>query len=353
MEASLSIEEIQEAVPKYKEYFDDEVFVRYLKKKVRDRQGKMRVSSFKLYVHILDDFFTYMKMSPSEMVGSWKNARDSDSPREFNQLVDAWEEKITDWFDSMLRQDGEPEEEGKHDWNGCVKWWIIANEFLVDNKIRLNLEFDYRTKQAESTYAPTVEEVRKAYDIAKSEGDVDLAQYILVAKDCGISEGDLINYDITQRWNDPKHNIEYPSVKEQYKKGLAPIFLIGTREKTGIQFCGFLGEEALANIIFYGKHLTAFGSIRPIQRRFEHLSAKMGQPLFLARKLRQFVYTRITAGSGKFMNATMAEILAGRRVQTVGAKYYVDIDPIEMSKAYASVYDNLRIFNHDSIKSDV
>ena len=253
--------------------------------------------------------------------------------------------KLERWFNLMVGQvepkNDSEEEVNRQIWNSAKKWLTIANEFFVLNNIELNLNMP-ATAEDEPPFVPTKELLRCALEIC--EDDPVLTSYILVAKECAMSEIDLLEHNVNRDYHDARLKRKYDSVSSQYRKGKIPIAVVGRRIKSLVPYMGFLGEEAYNSLNsvdfpFSGSRLIGFESIDNIQKKFRTLAEKLEQPLFVPKSLRAFTATNIRDFR---MNTEIAKIIIGHKIRDI-EKFYVSFDIDVLSEAYQRVYPSSRV----------
>jgi hypothetical protein len=329
-----SLEEIRQSVPaKYLPLFDDRVFESWILSKLNSRKTGISISSFQLYVHIIHDLTEYCGLTPGEIA---KKSSSSEDRLE-------WKLKMERWFNLMVGQvapqNASEKSVPRHEWNSAKKWLIIANEFLILNNVNLNVNMP-ATADPEEAFVPSKELLRKGLEICD---EPNLRSYILIAKDCAISEIDLLQHNVEESYYDARLKREYESVSAQYRSGKIPIAVVGRRQKTGVPYVGFLGEEAVSYLEggFPKGRLIGFESKRTIQHRFKILARRLEEPLFVPKSLRAFTSTAVRSGD---MNETKAKILSGHKIRDI-EKFYVNFRIDVLAEAFQKVYGFLRILS--------
>jgi hypothetical protein len=198
------------------------------------------------------------------------------------------------------------------------------------------------TADLKPAFVPSKDQLSQALEICDDEGDLVLRSYILVVKDCAMSQIDLIKHNVNEDYYDERLKTRYHSVISQHRKGKVPIAIVGRRIKTEIPYVGFLGQEAYDSLkplkfAFKGSRLIGFESNGNIQKKFRKLQKYLDQPLLKAKSLRAYAATAIRSGD---INEIKAKIITGHKIRDID---YVNFDIDVLSQAYQRVYPKLRV----------
>jgi len=187
---------------------------------------------------------------------------------------------------------------------------------------------------------PTKEELAQVIDMAHMPWH---GAFMMLNKECGISLGDML----ALRFIDGSPI--YGSIKDQLKKGQVPIHLKIIREKTGVKYDTFLGEdsfELLNNAKFFpdisskspNKRLFAY-STSTIQDAMRKLGSKLEWTKFSPGSLRKWFRTQLTLHD---CNDALIEYMMGHLLGRVRGAYLVP-PAQKLIEIYEKHYDALRL----------
>lgn len=301
--------------------------------------AKSTEEGFLTYINRYVDFFGKQKgiknPTPDLIMEHRKKtleSKDEAERREHEEIVMA--------FMNMLRQE---KVRGKPSSSGKVAFALTSIRALYRANWKplkgiptpsIIVETDYKV--------PTPQELADACAVA----DDRLRTYILVAKDCGMSPGDLLSLTGKER------SSRWGTVKEQIKKGICPIHIriIRAKVKTRIGFYDtFVGEdgfEALQQWLRYRRVFRTFFNIgiRQLQTDFKTFGLKkMGWHNFVPKSCRKYFDGQLTLDD---MNEALIEYFMGHSLSRVKGAYIVEklkAHPEELRQKYLEHYGALKL----------
>lgn len=185
---------------------------------------------------------------------------------------------------------------------------------------------------------PTKEELTQVIDLAYMPWH---GAFMMLTKDCGISLQDMLSLKAIDG------SSIYGSIKDQLKKGLVPIHLNVTREKTKFKYHTFLGEDAFEALnndaIFpdwasHNKRLFPYAA-STIQDAMKVLGDKRGWTSFTPYSLRKWFRTQLTLSD---MNEALIETMMGHSIGKVKEAYLIP-PPQKLIEIYKKHYPALKL----------
>ena len=321
----LTIEEVLRKTPiKYQHLFDDPIFQKWLQKKL-DFNPDVRLSSLQEYIPKLAEFLEFSNTTPSSLVSKVKSRKD----------YTTWKDSLDAWFRKLTSADGLTRKYSRDK-------LLVVLDFL--NKHDLSLGYRLpglgKMKSEASQFQLTFEILRDAF-LALPPRD-PMRFFILLMKDSGLSEVDILNLDPGYSHYDPINRIQYPSLSKQ--QGQRFITLALNRFKTDAPSVTFLGPEAtgfLQDRKLAGRIFENWTTVRAVEKKFKPLQQKLNRPYLVLKSIRSLFDTTIVASG---MNEDMAEIMMGHEIPDRVRRAYLRFGEKHLLEKYKEIYDELRLF---------
>ena len=275
---------------------------------IRLKKGRATSESTReTYFIYIQRFCEFCDMTPDELIA--ERAKDTRSEDIFVRR--RHEEKLKEFID-YFREEG-------YSSNtiataaGAVKSLYASNYHPM---IQVNIPSGQTIREPK---IPTKEELAQVIDMAHMPWH---GAFMMLNKECGISLGDML----ALRFIDGSPI--YGSIADQLKKGQVPIHLKIIREKTGVKYDTFLGEDSFEllnnDMVFpdldsYNKRLFPY-STSTIQDAMRKLGSKLGWTKFSPGSLRKWFNTQLTLDD---MNDALIEHMMGHSLGKVRGAYLV------------------------------
>jgi len=180
---------------------------------------------------------------------------------------------------------------------------------------------------------PTREELAAA---VKATRNPRLRAFVVVAKDCGMGLQDLLR--LGPRDGSPT----FGSIRRQIDEGRVPVHVRMTREKTGVAYDTFLGDDAVRALRdWVGLSGDRFFAVtrQAIQIGMARLGRRLGWKQFSPHCLRKFFRTQLSLAG---VNEAVVEYMMGHSLGRIRGAYLVP-PAQELARIYAEHYDALRL----------
>ena len=282
-------------------------------------------STRETYFIYIRRFCDFCGKTPDELID--ERSKESRSDDEFTRR--RHEEKLKE-FINYLREEGYS--------SNTIATAVGAIKSLYRSNYHPLIEVNIPSGSPVREYKiPTKEELNQVIDSAYMPWH---AAFMMLTKDCGISLQDML----ALKMGDGSRI--YGSIKDQLKKGLVPIHINITREKTRFKYHTFLGEDSFellnSDAIFHGmppnKRLFPYVDAT-IQDAMKTLGDKLGWTSFTPYSLRKWFRTQLTLSD---MNEALIETMMGHSLPKVKAAYLVP-PPQKLIKLYEKHYPALKL----------
>lgn len=282
-------------------------------------------STRETYFIYIRRFCDFCGKTPDELID--ERSKESRSDDEFTRR--RHEEKLKE-FINYLREEGYS--------SNTIATAVGAIKSLYRSNYHPLIEVNIPSGSPVREYKiPTKEELTQVIDSAYMPWH---AAFMMLTKDCGISLQDML----ALKMGDGSRI--YGSIKDQLKKGLVPIHINITREKTRFKYHTFLGEDSFellnSDAIFHGmppnKRLFPYVDAT-IQDAMKTLGDKLGWTSFTPYSLRKWFRTQLTLSD---MNEALIETMMGHSLPKVKAAYLVP-PPQKLIKLYEKHYPALKL----------
>lgn len=316
-----------------------------LKKKLSD-------NTIRSYIPKIIEFQEFAGVSLSQIKKDAKRAN-------FLGDLEPWRKKLDEFYAKLVN-------EKKHKKPYALDKLIVVNSFFSSFKVDLEYTYPEIKEEDENgnvieeeAFVPTVENLRSAF-LAKQ--DRELRAFFLIAKDTGLSEIDILTYDIDYEYHDEKNKVTYDSLRKQYKNRMSrkqdefePLFLPIPRTKTGILTRTFMGSEAFHALDLSKDSLFPWttkgkpeSQARKIRRKFELVSNMIDIPDISPKSLRAFYADGIRAVQ---TNELQAKVMTGHKIPKGDIeRHYTNFSRERLLPNYTRAYEFLRLFPEEVMK---
>ena len=245
----------------------------------------------------LCEFLDFVGMSATEVKVGAKQAKHEDD-------LDLWRKKLSRFNAKYVNELHQKERYVRDK-------LVVINSFFDSFGVDLSYSYpdvseidDKGNLIREKVFKPSLDTLRLFY---LSTPEIQLRTFLMIAKDSGLSEVDIINYDIDFQYKDEDNNVTYDSVRRQIMNKVVPAFIVVPRQKTDEITKTFLGEESSALLydLFTSKLSEWYASshsffpwdtTRNLRRRFREVALRIGVPKLVPKSLRAFFSSGIRSG---------------------------------------------------------
>lgn len=331
----LFYEKLRKEIPiEYSDCANTESIKHWIRGNYKKQHQGIEISTAVSDIRHVYEFAQFVKLDPDEIIKDAMEIKDRNSTDRFK-----WEDVLEKWEDELNRSSDKRNTTKKK----------LQNVMAFFDKNRIKLVYDLPSGESPGTpWAPDLDLMRRAVELTDKKV---VRAWIFMQAQCGLSEIDLLKYDVDKSNHDPdkEEGVLYDSLRSQYRRGIVPITLVKPRQKTGILTVTFLGEEAASLVDIHDNHLFpwkvdgAKDPARQIRREFEDLSEQLGEARFAPHKLRRYFKTTLTQKAQHVIEKESVNIMSGHAQKGIDRFYqgaWIDL----LRKKYIAAYDYLRFY---------
>ncbi|MDE2439071.1 MAG: hypothetical protein KGN01_06830 [Patescibacteria group bacterium] len=340
MSEALSIEQIRQVTPEsYRYLFGQQAFKKWIDEKTMISSPDIRLSSMALYIPRIGQFLDFAKLkSTDDFIQQVQYAVESKDTKE-------WTETLDNWFKQLVFKEGLTR---KYAREKIVTIIDFLSKFKINLDYRLPSIGKAKTKAAQ--FELTFDILREA--VLSTPANDPLRLFMLIMKDSGLSEMDVLNLDLNYRHHDPVNDRTYPSLADQMQNPSSFYLTIAkNRYKTGVPTLTFLGPESSYTLITRRKYflnenrLFPWTTVRGVEKRFKTIKDVLGKPHLYLKSIRSLFDTTIESpGENGIIKTEIAEIMMGHEISDQVRRAYLRYGPKPLEDVYVSKYNDLRLF---------